>query len=220
MHVLLVEDYPPLRDSLAQGLREAGYAVDCAADGETALWHARNDSYDVIVLDLMLPKVSGMTLLKQLRNEGNDRPVLILTAKDTVPDRVAGLDAGADDYLVKPFAVDELLARMRALIRRQYSHASPTIKVGELCIDTAAQRVWRGEEEVALTAREYALLDYLVARKGQVVSRTDIWSHVYDFYSDAHSNVVDVYVGYLRRKLGSGLIRTIRGSGYKLDGSQ
>jgi len=192
MRILFVEDYEPLRKSVAKGLRETGFAVDVAKDGEEGLWMARNNTYDVIILDLMLPRLDGIGVLKALRKDKRPVHVLILTARNDVPDRVEGLDAGADDYLCKPFAFEELLARVRALVRRGYGRKTPTIEVGDLRIDTAAQRVWRGDREIDLTAREYGLLEYLALRKGEVVSRTDIWNHLYDWLSSATSNVVDV----------------------------
>jgi len=220
MRVLLVEDYAPLCKAVAQGLQEAGFAVDVAADGEEGLWYARSSDHDVIVLDLMLPRMDGLTILKTLRREGRAAEVLILTARDALEDRVAGLNAGADDYLVKPFAFDELLARVRALVRRRYEAKSPVIRVGDLEIDTGGKAVQRCGESVELTAREYALLEYLAVRAGQLVTRTDIWEHVYDFSSDAQSNVVDVYIGYLRKKIERPgqvrLIHTRRGQGYVL----
>jgi two-component system OmpR family response regulator len=220
VRVLVVEDYAPIQKAVAKGLREAGFAVDATGDGEEGLWYATNNDYDVVVLDLMLPGTDGLSILKRLRSEGRATHVLILTAKDTVQDRVKGLDLGADDYLVKPFAFEELLARVRALARRAYSAKSPTLNVGDLRIETAARRVWRGEEEIPLTAREYALLEYLALRAGEAVTRTDIWEHVYEFTSDADSNVVDVYIGYLRKKIERpgrpALIHTVRGVGYSL----
>lgn len=221
VRLLLIEDYAPLRQSVAKGLREAGFAVDATGDGKEGLWHAMGEDYDAIVLDLMLPGLDGLSILTKIRAAGRQAHVLILTARDTVADRVRGLDLGADDYLTKPFAFDELLARIHALVRRKYEHKSPEICVGGVRIDTASHRVWRGEDELHLTSREYALLEYLAMRAGQVVSRTEIWEHVYDFDSSATSNVVDVYVGYLRKKLqsnGDGWpIRTVRGRGYVLE---
>jgi two-component system OmpR family response regulator len=221
MRALLVEDYDPLRRSLEKGIREAGYAVDAAADGEEGLWYGRNNPYDIIVLDLMLPKLDGLEVLRQLRLSGSRSPVLILTARDAVADRVQGLDGGADDYLTKPFAVEELLARMRALVRRRYDTHQTVLTVGALELDTAAKRVFRHGEEIELTAREYGLLEYLARRAGQTVSRTEIWDHLYEFDSSATSNVVDVYIGYLRRKLDNpeaeSCIRTIRGQGYRME---
>lgn len=220
MRILVVEDYEPLRKSLEQGLREAGFAVDVAGDGEEGLWYAQGNEYDVLVLDLMLPKLDGLSILKQLRAEGRQSHVLILTAKDALEDRVRGLDLGADDYLVKPFAFEELLARIRALIRREYRAKRGEIVVEDLRIDPAAQRVSRAGRTISLTAREYALLEYLALRVGEVVSRTDIWEHTYEFSSSATSNVVDVYIGYLRKKLDTEglapLIHTVRGRGYLL----
>ena len=220
MRILVVEDYEPLRKSLEQGLREAGFAVDVAGDGEEGLWYAQGNEYDVLVLDLMLPKLDGLSILKKLRAEGRQSHVLILTAKDALEDRVRGLDLGADDYLVKPFAFEELLARIRALIRREYRAKRGEIVVEDLRIDPAAQRVSRAGRTISLTAREYALLEYLALRVGEVVSRTDIWEHTYEFSSSATSNVVDVYIGYLRKKLDTEglapLIHTVRGRGYLL----
>lgn len=220
MRLLLVEDYAPLRKSVAKGLRESGFAIDVADNGDDGLWYAMSNDYDVIVLDLMLPGMDGMTILRKMRQARRETHVLILTSRDTVSDRVAGLDAGADDYLVKPFAFEELLARVHALVRRGYRRKDPVLSFGSLRIDTAAQRVFREEEELRLTPREYALLEYLAMRAGELVSRTDIWEHVYDFHSTSASNVVDVYVGYLRKKIDSpgqpSLIQTIRGRGYTL----
>ncbi len=220
MRALVVEDYTPVRNAVVEGLAENGFAVDSASEGEEGLWLAQNNPYDVIVLDVMLPKLDGLTILRRLRKTGADIPVLLLTAKDTLEDRVTGLDLGADDYLVKPFAFSELLARVRALVRRRYAHRDPTIRIEDLEIDTVKRAVTRGGEIVLLSAREYALLEYLAVRTGELVTRTEIWEHVYDFRSDAHSNVVDVYIGYLRKKLESGratkLIHTRRGHGYVL----
>jgi DNA-binding response OmpR family regulator len=220
MRLLIIEDYRPLQESLTKGLREAGFAVDTTGDGQEGLWYAMGNDYDVIILDLMLPRMDGLEILKRLRAKGRQCHVLILTAKDTLQDRLTGLDLGADDYLVKPFAFEELLARVRALMRRSYQKKNPRIKINDLRIDLTTQKVWRGHEEIQLTPREYALLEYLAMRSGQTVSRTDIWEHVYEFNSSASSNVVDVYIGYLRRKIERpgepSLIRTVRGRGYTL----
>lgn len=220
MRVLLVEDYEPVRKSVSQGLQEAGFAVDASADGEEGLWYAESNDYDVIVLDIMLPVVDGLTILARLRRAGKTTPILLLTAKDTVEDRVTGLDFGADDYLVKPFAFEELLARVRALVRRRYDAKDPVLRVDDLEIDTAKHTVSRAGEPIDLTAREYALLEFLALRAGEVVSRTDIWEHLYDFDSSVESNVVNVYVGYLRKKIERlglpRLIHTRRGQGYML----
>jgi DNA-binding response OmpR family regulator len=220
VRALVIEDYRPVRAAVAGGLRESGFAVDEAADGEEGLWLAESNPYDVMVLDLMLPKLDGTALLERLRQAGNRVPVLVLTARDALDDRVKGLDLGADDYLVKPFALTELLARVRALVRRRYDAASPLLRVADLEVDTVKRAVRRGGQPIDLSAREYALLEYLAARAGQVVTRTEIWEHVYDFNSEAQSNVVDVYIGYLRKKLerpgAPPLIRTRRGQGYVL----
>jgi DNA-binding response OmpR family regulator len=222
MRVLLIEDYQPLRKSLAKGLREEDFAVDTAADGNEGLWYAMSNDYDVIILDLMLPGLDGLSILKQLRSKGKKVHVLILTAKDMIDDRIKGLDLGADDYLVKPFAFGELLARLRALVRRKYEQKCPSLKIKDLRIDITSRRVWRQDEEIVLTPREYMLLEYLAMRAGQVVSRTDIWEHVYEFSSEASSNVVDVYIGYLRKKIERKakpvLLQTVRGQGYILGG--
>jgi DNA-binding response OmpR family regulator len=222
MRILLIEDYAPLARSLTQGLREAGYAVDATGDGEEGLALARTNPYDALVLDLMVPKVDGLTILARLRAGGSNAGVVIITARDQVPDRVGGLDLGADDYLVKPFAFDELLARLRAVIRRRYGAPANVVRVGDLTLDLGARTVRHADRPVALSAREFALLEYLALRRGQIVSRAEIWEHVYDFAAEPSSNVVDVYVGYLRRKLGDGeggatrLIHTHRGLGYSL----
>lgn len=220
MRLLVVEDYEPLRKSVVQGLREAGYAVDSSGEGDEGLWYARSNDYDAIVLDIMLPKVDGLTILQRVRKEGRRTPVLLLTARDTVQDRVSGLDLGADDYLIKPFAFEELLARVRALARRRYEKPDPVIRVQDLELNTSARSAQRAGEAIDLTAREYALLEFLAMRAGEVVSRSEIWEHLYEFHSEADSNVVDVYIGYLRRKLEkpnvAKLICTHRGHGYRL----
>ncbi|HTM20088.1 MAG TPA: response regulator transcription factor [Kofleriaceae bacterium] len=221
MRLLVIEDYAPLRESLIRGLRDSGYAVDASGDGREGLWYAEQNAYDALVLDLMLPGVDGLEILRRLRARGDTTHVLILTARDTVADRVAGLDLGADDYLVKPFAFDELLARLRALLRRRYQSATGVIEVGDLVVDTGRRTVARAGVPVPLTAREYALLEYLACRRGAVVSRSELWEHVYDFAAEPESNVLDVYVSHLRRKIDDGhatkLIHTRRGQGYLLD---
>jgi DNA-binding response OmpR family regulator len=220
MKILVIEDYDILRKSLSQGLREEGFDVTATGDGEEGLWHARAGDPDVIVLDLLLPGMDGLTILRKLRAGGSKACVLILTAKDTVRDRVVGLDHGADDYLVKPFDRCELLARIRALIRRKYETADSLIRVRDLEVDTRARTVRKAGQPVDLTAHEYRLLEYLALRANQVVTREQICEHLYAFGSEVYSNVVDVYVGYLRRKLerdGSPrLICTRRGLGYVL----
>jgi len=220
VRVLLIEDYTPIQTSVARGLREAGFAVDATANGQDGLWYATENDYDVVILDLMLPGLDGLSILERMRSEGRGAHVLIVTARDTVSDRVKGLDLGADDYLVKPFAFEELLARVRALARRAYRSKNPRIEIQDLQIDTTTQRVWRGREQISLTPREYVLLEYLAMRADEVVTRTDIWEHVYEFDSEADSNVVDVYIGYLRKKIErpgrAPLIHTVRGRGYSL----
>jgi DNA-binding response OmpR family regulator len=220
MRVLLIEDYRSLQTSLTKGLREAGFAVDVTGDGREGLWYGMSNDYDVIILDLMLPGLDGLSILSKLRAEGRQSHILILTAKDTLQDRVKGLNLGADDYLVKPFAFEELVARLRALVRRAYVKKNPSIEIDDLQIELTTQRVRRGEEEIHLTPREYALLEYLAVNTGRTVSRSDIWEHVYEFGSNASSNVVDVYIGYLRSKIErrgkANLIHTVRGRGYVL----
>jgi DNA-binding response OmpR family regulator len=224
MRLLVIEDYAPLLRSIVQGLREDGYAVDSASDGEAGLRLALEVGYDVIVLDLMLPKVDGWGVLERLRRARRRAAVLILTARDEVQDRVKGLDLGADDYLVKPFAFAELQARIRALVRRRYARPDHVLSVADLEIDTSARTVRRGARLIALSAREYALLEYLATRHGQTVTRSEIWDHVYDFASEPSSNVVDVYIGYLRKKIDQQfehkLIHTRRGLGYVLGGPE
>jgi len=220
MRVLVIEDYDRLRNSLVRGLRENGYAVDQAADGEEGLAFASSSPYDVIVLDLMLPRRDGFEVLKELRKQGITSRILVLTARETVRDRVRGLDLGADDYLTKPFSFEELMARVRSLQRRAYQQVSAVIHVGDLEIDTAARVARRAGEPLDLTAREYGILEFLAARKGEVVTREEISSRIYDLGMDRNSNVVDVYMGYIRKKLERDgrprLIHTRRGLGYML----
>lgn len=220
MRVLVVEDFPMLRESIVLGLREAGYAVDEAAEGEAGLQFAQSNDYDTIVLDLMLPKIDGLTILKRLRAAKNRTHVLILTAKDAPQDRITGLDSGADDYLVKPFVFAELLARVRALVRRRYDAKSPTIEIADMVIDTTTRTVQRDGEPIELSEREYALLHFLALRTGEVVTRTEIWEHVYDRNATAESNVVDAFIRLLRKKIERPhlppLIHTRRGHGYML----
>ena len=222
MRVLIVEDSRNLRETIALFLREKGYAVDSSADGEEGLWKAQSTPYDVIILDIMLPGLDGLSALRQLRTEGNQTQVLILSAKDTIPDRVQGLREGADDYLVKPFALEELLARIEALCRRAYEKKSPVLNLGDLEIDTVAKRVSLAGELVNLTAREYAILEFLALRQGEVVSRSEIESHVYDDLVSPMSNVVDRAICVLRKKLTHASekappIRTRRGQGYLIE---
>lgn len=221
MRILLVEDDLPLADVLARTLREESYAVDHAADGQEGEWMAHENNYDLIVLDLMLPVKPGLEVLGELRKQGNKTPILILTAKDAKEDVVKGLDLGADDYLTKPYSLEELLARIRALLRRKPQGGSAVITVGDLSIDTSRKEVKRGEKNIELTAKEYALLEYFARNPGQALSRTELSEHVWDINFEPSSNVVDVYVGYLRNKVDKGfdtpLIKTLRGHGYMLD---
>lgn len=216
MRVLIIEDDPALVRSLALTLREENYAVDTAMDGEEGLFKARSNAYDAIVLDVMLPRLDGWELLARLR-PGIRTPVLMLTARDTVHDRVKGLDYGADDYLTKPFDIDELLARLRALIRRAAGQVHPVIQIGAVMLDTSAQRVTLSGEPVALTAREYALLEYLTLHRGEVVSRTTLYDHLFDEDDASLSNLLDVHVSNLRKKLGAEIITTRRGLGYSIE---
>jgi DNA-binding response OmpR family regulator len=219
--VLFVEDSPRLRKYVGEGLRTAGYALDSAADGEEGLHLAGSNDYDAIVLDIMLPKMDGLTVLRRLRQGGSKTHVLLLTAKDAVEDRVRGLERGADDYLVKPFAMEELRARVQALVRRRYGIKSPTIQCGGLTIDTAGRKVYRDREPIVLRPREYALLEYLVARRGEVVTRGEIERHIYDDEVELKSNVVDSAIYQLRKLLDrpgeSPPIETRRGMGYVLE---
>lgn len=217
MRLLVVEDEPELLRLVAQALREDGYAVDEAADGADGLFKARAWDYDAIVLDVMLPKKNGFEVLAALRQERKS-PVLMLTARDTVMDRVRGLDTGADDYLVKPFDLNELLARVRALIRRSAGQPTPVVTLGPVTIDTKARMVHLDGHPVQLTAREYAIVEMLARRKGQVVTRSEIYDHIFDENDDSMSNLLDVHVSNIRRKLGKDFIATRRGHGYIIDG--
>jgi two-component system OmpR family response regulator len=221
VRLLVVEDDPKVAAAVARGLRSEGYAVDVAADGDGALLEATVIDYDAIVLDVMLPRRDGFEVCRQLRARGNHAPVLVLTARGSIEDRIAGLDAGADDYLPKPFHFGELLARVRALLRRGPAERAPRLVVGELDVDPATRHVTRAGRPVELTAREFAVLEYLARHPGEAISRTRLLEHVWDENHTGSTNVVDVYVGYLRRKLeapfGRPLIRTIRGVGFALD---
>ena len=213
MRVLVVEDEPDLLFAVAQAIREEGYAVDTAEDGEDGLFKALGGQYDVIVLDLMLPKRDGWSVLRELRKE-HATPVLVLTARDAVPDRIKGLDSGADDYLTKPFELGELMARLRALIRRAAGKAKAAIEVGDVVVDTSAKAVTRGGELVPLTAREYVLVEFLAMHRGELVTRSMIYDHLYDEDDDSLSNLIDVHVSNVRKKLGKSFITTRRGQGY------
>lgn len=220
MRVLYVEDSPRLLRSVSAALERTGYAVDTASDGEEGLWMAGSAAYDAVILDIMLPKLDGLTLLRRMRAAGNDAHVLLLTARDTVAERVEGLRTGADDYLVKPFALEELLARVESLCRRTYGAKQNLIHVGDLAVDTGQRTVTRAGRPVDLTAREYNLVEYLARRRGQVVTRADIEEHIYNGESPT-SNAVDSAICILRRKLAidnpAPLIHTRRGLGYVLD---
>jgi DNA-binding response OmpR family regulator len=221
MRLLLIEDSARLRVTLERGLRKAGYAVDVAPDGREGLWLAMENEYDVIVLDLMLPEIDGLTVLRTLREKGKPTHVLILSAKDMVEDRVQGLRLGADDYMVKPFSFDELCARLEALVRRAYHAKNPVVRVGELEMNTVARQAWYAGRQIDITPREYGLLEILVLRAGEVVSRRDLWEHLYAFDCEAGSNIVDVLVCSLRKKLNPGdpqrLVKTRRGLGYVIE---
>jgi two-component system, OmpR family, response regulator len=217
MRLLLVEDDAKLAAAVCRGLRGEGYAVDHAADGDAALAGAHVWDYDAVVLDLMLPRRDGFEVCRTLRERGDGVPILVLTARRGVDDRIRGLDAGADDYLAKPFDFGELLARLRALIRRGPSERSPQLTIGELVVDPARHAVTCAGEPVELTAREFSVLEYLARRPGELVTRAELLDHVWDANYAGSTNVVDVYVGYVRRKLGRPLIRTVRGAGFILD---
>jgi two-component system OmpR family response regulator len=216
MRLLVIEDDPDLRRSLAATLREENYAVDTAEEGAEGLEKARTGAYDGILLDVMLPGLNGWEILERLRPDCST-PVLMLTARDTVQDRVKGLDQGADDYLTKPFDVEELLARLRALIRRAAGQGAPALQIGALGLDTAARRVTLHGAEVPVTAREYALVEYLALHQGEVVSRTTLYEHLFDEDDSTLSNLLDVHVSNLRKKLGPEVITTRRGHGYCIE---
>jgi DNA-binding response OmpR family regulator len=224
VRVLLVEDHKPLVRALKQGLEEEGFAVDVAYDGEEGNYKARTAEYDVIVLDLMLPKEDGLSLLQHWRREGLKAHVLVLTARGGIEDKVRGLDTGADDYLTKPFELEELLARLRALIRRGHQVKDPVLRLHDLEIDTTTRTVRRAGKPIHLTPREYALLQFLAFHPGRVVTRSMIWEHLYDEHDESTSNVVDVYIRYLRNKIDKGfdppLILTRWGEGYLLRGEE
>jgi two-component system OmpR family response regulator len=216
MRILIVEDEPDLLRSLAQALREEGYAVDTAADGEDGLYKAENYEYDTVILDVMLPKMDGWEILARLRKI-KKTPVLMLTARDQSRDRVRGLDTGADDYVVKPFDLSELFARLRALIRRTQNKTTNVIEIGDVKIDTAARNIFRAEKPVELTAREYSLVEFLAMHRGEVVTRTQLYEHLFDENDDTFSNLLDVHVSNVRKKLGSEFIVTRRGHGYCIE---
>ena len=220
MRILIVEDELKMASLLRRGLQEEGHAVDLARTGDDALWMARATEYDAVVLDLMLPGIDGFEVCRRLRDGGTWAPVLMLTARDGVEDRVTGLDAGADDYLTKPFSFAELLARLRALVRRGANERPTVLEVDDLRLDPATRRAWRGEVEVELSAKEFALLEAFMRRPGDVLSRYQLLEHAWDYGYENRSNVVDVYVRYLRDKVdrpfGRASIETVRGAGYRL----
>jgi len=223
MRILIIEDEKKIADFIKRGLKEEGYAADVAYDGENGYFLAKTNDYDLILLDLMLPKIDGLTLCRRLKEEGVKSPIIMLTAKDTVKDKVKGLDSGADDYITKPFAFEELLARMRAVLRTERCVKSSTkLEVEDLALDLLTHKVSRAGKEIMLTAKECALLEYLMRNSGSVVTRTMISEHVWDADFDTFTNVIDVYINYLRNKVDSShkkkLIHTVRGRGYILKG--
>lgn len=220
MRILIVEDEPTLGPKLKSTLEQAGYVVDLASDGEDGHFLGSTESYDAAVLDLGLPGLDGLTVLDRWRREKHNFPVLVLTARDSWSDKVAGLDAGADDYLAKPFQAEELVARLRALIRRASGNASSELTAGDVRLDTRSGRVTLAGQAVKLTAQEYKLLSYLIHHKGKVVSRTELIEHIYDQDFDRDSNTIEVFVTRIRKKLGADIITTIRGLGYQLDDPQ
>jgi len=219
MRILLAEDDGDLAEQLASLLTEAGYAVDIAPDGEEAQFLGETEPYDAVILDLGLPEIDGLSVLKRWRKEGRRMPVLILTARDSWSEKVDGLDAGADDYVTKPFELEEVLARLRALIRRASGHASAELECGPVRLDTRNGRVQVAGESVRLTAQEFKLLSYLMHHQGEVVSRTELTEHLYDQDFDRDSNTIEVFVNRVRKKLGVELIHTVRGMGYRLEAS-
>ena len=220
MRILLAEDERDMNMLITKILKKEGYSVDSCFDGEEASEYLRGADYDAAILDIMMPKKDGYKLVEELRNRGSEIPVIFLTAKDGIQDRVKGLDIGADDYLIKPFDFDELLARIRAMTRRRGAHTSSIIKIGDLEIDTAARSVKRGNRNIELSAREFSILEYLAANKGRVLSREQIESHVWNYEYEGGTNVVDVYISYLRKKIDAAgetkLIHTVWGTGWTL----
>jgi heavy metal response regulator len=220
MRILVIEDETKVASFIQRGLEEEHYAVDTASDGEKGLYMAEVNDYDLIVLDLMIPKIHGLEVLRRIRNNKNNVPILVLTAKDTVDDIVKGLDAGCDDYLTKPFAFAEFLARTRALLRRERIEKEPVLRIADLALSLTTHHVTRGEKEIELTSKEYALLEYFMRNPERVLTRTMISEHVWDYHFDSMTNVIDVYVNYLRKKIDKDfepkLIHTIRGIGYMM----
>lgn len=220
MRILVIEDEKKIQEFIKRGLKEEGYAIDSASDGENGYFLAKTNDYDLILLDLMLPKIDGLAVCKKLKENGITTPIIMITAKDTVKDKVTGLDSGADDYLTKPFAFEELLARIRAVLRKKETKVVTRLEADDLVLDLVSHKVTRSGEEISLTAKEYALLEYLMRNAGNVVTRTMISEHVWDIDFDTFTNVIDVYINYLRNKIDAGhqkkLIQTIRGRGYVL----
>ncbi len=220
MRILVVEDERRLCNIIKRGLLEEGYAVDTAYDGEDGEYLAETTPYDLIILDIMLPKKDGIGVCQELRQKKVNMPILMLTAKDTVEDRVKGLDAGADDYLVKPFAFNELLARVRALLRREGLSKSPKLQVGDMAMDTLTREAWHGQRKIELTSKEYVILEYFMRHPNMVITRTMLEEHAWDYEFDSMSNLIDVYIRRLRRKIDErsqdSLIQTVRGAGYRL----
>jgi DNA-binding response OmpR family regulator len=220
MRVLVVEDERRLAGIIKRGLIEEGYAVDTTFDGEDAQFMAETTSYDIIILDIMLPKKDGIAVCKDLRAKKINTPILMLTARDSVEDRVKGLDSGADDYLIKPFAFSELLARVRALLRRESLSKTPRIQVGDLLLDTLTREAWRGDRKIDLTTKEYSILEYFMSHPNMVITRTMLEENGWDYEYDNMSNIIDVYIRRLRRKIDGdtdeSLIQTVRGAGYRL----
>ena len=220
MRILIVDDDQRLCDTLKRGLEENTFAVDCVHDGEEGEIYGSNDIYDLLILDIMMPKKDGVQVCRELRTRNINTPILMLTGKDTVEDRVKGLDTGADDYLVKPFSFSELLARVRALLRRQDKSRSPELKAGDLTLNTVTHEVYRQQEQIMLTSKEFAILEYLMRNPNAVISRGMIEEHAWDCNFDSLSNLVDVYIGRLRQKIdpeqGKAIIETVRGAGYRL----
>jgi|ERR1035437_15862 heavy metal response regulator len=218
MRILVIEDEKHIANFIRQGLKENGYSVDTANDGENGYFLISTEKYDTVILDLMIPKMDGITLCKKIRSDGNKTPILILSAKDSVNDKVTGLDCGADDYLTKPFAFEELLARIRVLLRKNSGKESGKLQADDLIMDLHARKVTRSDKEILLTNKEFALLEYLMYNSGQVVTRTAITEHVWDMNFDADTNVVDVHINALRNKIDrqhkKKIIHTVRGSGY------
>jgi DNA-binding response OmpR family regulator len=220
MRVLVVEDERRLAGIIKRGLIEEGYAVDTVYDGEEAQYMGETTSYDIIILDIMLPKKDGIAVCKDLRAKKINTPILMLTARDSVEDRVKGLDSGADDYMIKPFAFSELLARIRALLRRETLSKTPKMQVGDLVLDTLTREAWRGDRKIELTTKEYSILEYFMSHPNMVITRTMLEENAWDYEYDSMSNIIDVYIRRLRRKIDGdtddSLIQTVRGAGYRL----